>query len=341
MGLPQSQAIFDAEAYLAWEAEQPERSEYIGGEVFAMVGVRREHATVTLNLGTLLRQHLRGSPCLAFVADMKLRVEQADAFFYPDAMVTCDAHDRRAELFVEHPKLIVEILSDSTAAFDRGAKFAAYRKLAALEEYVLVDIAVRRVEVFRRQPGEEWLLHDYGGEAAFPLDSVGLTLTMEQVFEDVETAPGETLAEYDHAAGIPLLRDCAEALRRSGGPRVAVAEAVAAVRPPHVGGVGGRDAAQGEVRHQDVMVPEQRHGGGAVELDARRSAGVYRLQGGRQRVRFEEGRVEYLEVARAVPETQIAVAAQVDVGRAAGIGDRLHHHPRQDRVGDPVSVRPP
>ncbi len=189
MGLPQSQPVFDTEAWLAWEAQQPDRSEYIAGEVFAMVGVRREHATVTLNLGTLLRQHLRGSPYLAFVADMKLHVESADAFFYPDVMVTCDARDRRAGMFVEHPKLIVEILSNSTAAFDRGAKFAAYRQIAALEEYVLVDIETRHVEVFRRQPGEEWLLHDYAGEASCSLDSVGLMLTMEQVFEDVESEP--------------------------------------------------------------------------------------------------------------------------------------------------------
>lgn len=186
MGLPQKQPVFDAAAYLEWEAQQPDRSEYIAGEVFAMVGVRRVHAIVSLNLGAALRQHLRGSPCQAFVADMKLRVDAADAFFYPDVMVTCDARDRRAEQFIEHPKLVVEILSDSTAAYDRGAKFAAYRQLATLEEYVLVDIDTRRVEVFRRQPGEEWLLHDYVGEASCRLDSVALTLTMEQIFEDVE-----------------------------------------------------------------------------------------------------------------------------------------------------------
>jgi Uma2 family endonuclease len=80
-----SQPHFDADAYLAWEAEQPERSEYVAGEVFAMVGVRRTHATVALNIGAALREHLRGSQCLPFIADMKLRVAAADAFFYPIA----------------------------------------------------------------------------------------------------------------------------------------------------------------------------------------------------------------------------------------------------------------
>lgn len=187
MGLPLSQPPFDADTYLAWEAEQPDKSEYLAGEVFAMVGVRREHATVTLNIGTALREHLRGSPCLPFIADMKLRVAAADAFFYPDVMVTCDPDDRRADLYVEHPKLIVEILSESTAAYDRGTKFAAYRQIAELEEFALIDADARRVEIFRRRPGNEWLLHDYAGEAACRFESVGLTLAMDRIFEDVDT----------------------------------------------------------------------------------------------------------------------------------------------------------
>jgi Uma2 family endonuclease len=188
MGLPLSQTRFDANAYLAWEAQQADKSEYVAGEVFAMVGVRRAHATVALNIGAALREHLRGTPCLPFIADMKLRVASADAFFYPDVMVTCDARDRRADLFVEHPKLIVEILSDSTAAYDRGAKFAAYRQITTLQEFALIDIDTRSVEVFRRQAGNEWLLHDYAGESACHFESVTLTLEMPSVFEDVDNA---------------------------------------------------------------------------------------------------------------------------------------------------------
>lgn len=190
MGLPLGQTPFDADAYLAWEAEQADKSEYVAGEVFAMVGVRRVHATVAGNVFAALRAHLRGTPCLPFIADMKLRVASADAFFYPDVMVSCDGRDRRADLFVEHPQLIVEVLSDSTAAYDRGAKFAAYRKIAALQEYVLIDIDARRVEVFRRQSGNEWLLHDYTGESACHFASVQLTLDMERVFEDVDIQEG-------------------------------------------------------------------------------------------------------------------------------------------------------
>ncbi|APW48553.1 Uma2 family endonuclease [Rhodoferax antarcticus] len=186
MGLPLTKTNFDANAYLAWEADQPDKSEYVAGEVFAMVGVRRVHATVAGNVFAKLREHLRGSPCLSFISDMKLRVAAADAFFYPDVMVTCDPRDRRADLYVEHPHLIVEILSDSTAAYDRGAKFASYRQITELQEFVLIDIDARRVEVFRRQPGNEWLLHDYAGEPDCHFESVKLALGMAAVFEDVD-----------------------------------------------------------------------------------------------------------------------------------------------------------
>lgn len=186
MGLPLTKQTFDTAAYLAWEAEQPDKSEYVAGEVYAMVGVRRAHATVAGNIFSSLRDHLRGSPCLSFIADMKLHIASADAFFYPDIMATCDERDRRADLYIEHPKLVIEILSASTAAYDRGAKFTAYRQLAELEEYALVDIDTRRVEVFRRRSGNEWLFHDYAGEPACRFESVGLTMEMERVFEDVE-----------------------------------------------------------------------------------------------------------------------------------------------------------
>ncbi len=122
--------------------------------------------------------------------DMKLRVAAVDAFFYPDVMVTCDARDRQADLFVEHPLQIVEILSDSTADYDRGAKFFSYSQIAELQEYVLIDIEARRVEVFSRQPGNEWLLHDYGGEPTCRFNSVNLTLEVARAFEDVAVEPG-------------------------------------------------------------------------------------------------------------------------------------------------------
>ncbi len=189
---PAMQTAFDAEAYLAWEETQAEKHEYVLGEVFAMVGARREHVVVSLNLAAAFKQRLRGGPCQAYGSDLKLRVEAVDAFFYPDVMVSCDPRDHVASQFIAHPTLIVEVLSDSTAAFDRGDKFAAYRTLPSLQEYVLVDIPSRRVETFRRTEDQDWLFHEYlpdGGDCHFP--ALGVEIPFDEIFENVDNeVPG-------------------------------------------------------------------------------------------------------------------------------------------------------
>ncbi len=180
------QPAFDAEAYLVWEERQVEKHEFIAGEVFAMAGARREHVVVSGNLYAAFKQRLRGGPCQAYVADLKVRLEAADAFFYPDVVVSCDPRDHAADQFIAYPTLIVEVLSESTAAFDRGKKFAAYRTLASLREYVLVDIEARRVETFQRTPENDWLLHEYlpgCGECRFP--AVNVSIPFDEIFENV------------------------------------------------------------------------------------------------------------------------------------------------------------
>lgn len=188
MALPQEKLTLAA--FLDWEAAQPERYSFWRGEVFAMVGVRQSHALVTLNVASALKAALRGTPCRAFVADMKLRIDAADALFYPDVMVSCDARDRSTPLWLAYPKLVVEVLSDSTAAFDRGAKFAACRMIGTLEEYALIDIEARRVEVFRRNAAGRWELHEFVGAAAVEFASVGVTLDAEALYENVESDNG-------------------------------------------------------------------------------------------------------------------------------------------------------
>jgi len=184
MALPILERRFDAAAYLAWEEAQEERHEYIAGEVFAMVGVRQSHNLATLNLATLLRRELKGSPRRVFVQSLKTRVEAGDCFFYPDVVVTCDPRDRLTPDYVSHPLLVAQVLSESTAAFDRGRKFAAYRKLESLQDYVLVDLTTQRIEVFRRDGEKRWVLYDYGPEDQVELASLGLHLPVEAVLED-------------------------------------------------------------------------------------------------------------------------------------------------------------
>ena len=192
MPLPKTENGFDAAAYLAWEETQPERNEYIAGEVFAMVGVRQSHNVATGNLYNVLRRELKGSPCRVFIESVKTRVEAANCFFYPDVVVTCDPRDRLTPEYLSHPLLVVEVLSESTAAYDRGAKFAAYRKLDSLQDYVLIDVAAQRVEVFRRNAENHWVLYDYGAGDRVELASLSLHLDLAELLEDTqEETPSE------------------------------------------------------------------------------------------------------------------------------------------------------
>lgn len=118
--------------------------------------------------------------------DMKLRIENADAFFYPDVMASCHPGDLKNQRFIEHPSLVIEVLSDSTADYDRGGKFVSYRKIRSLQEYLIVDIDARRVEYFRRTDVNDWLLHDYVGDVECQLNSLGVSLPMSEIFEDIE-----------------------------------------------------------------------------------------------------------------------------------------------------------
>jgi Uma2 family endonuclease len=179
--------------FLAWENAQETRHEFYRGEVFAMVGARRVHGLVTGNLFSALKQHLKGAGCRAFVEAMKLQPAH-DAIFYPDVFVTCDADDLKTDMVFRNPTLVVEVLSDSTQAYDRGVKFAAYRRIAALKEYLLVDPDTRRVEVFRRNERQNFELIDQTDAAELVLDSVGLRLPMAELFDGVEDAPGVNAA---------------------------------------------------------------------------------------------------------------------------------------------------
>lgn len=173
--------------FLGWEAQQTVRHEFVRGEVFAMAGAEERHVTTALNVAMALRQHLRGTPCRTFMSDMKLRVEAADCFYYPDVLVTCSAADTDP-LVKREAVLVVEVLSPSTAAFDRGDKFADYRLLPSLREVLLLDPARRRGDLFRKREDGLWVLHPFGTGEGVQLESVGLTVEGEVLWEGVEAA---------------------------------------------------------------------------------------------------------------------------------------------------------
>lgn len=175
------------EEYLKLEEESGVKHEYIDGYAYAMAGAIDAHATIALNLAASLRDRLRGSDCRVYITDMKARIESINRYFYPDVMVTCDRRDREMPSYKQFPCLIVEVLSDSTEAFDRGDKFADYQQLDSLQEYVLINVKRQRVECFRRNSEGLWVLQNYTEKSGtFQLQSINFEATMQALYEDVE-----------------------------------------------------------------------------------------------------------------------------------------------------------
>lgn len=172
--------------YLQGEETAEYKHEYLDGEVWAMSGASDEHVTIAGNLFALLKHALKGTPCRAYISDMKVHVEKANAFFYPDIVVTCHPQDRDSRLFKQHPVFIAEVLSPSTEAFDRGQKFSTYRHLDSLQSYWLIDSRKMSIDCFERASAHEWLLHSHElAEENVSLPALDLAWNLAQLYEDV------------------------------------------------------------------------------------------------------------------------------------------------------------
>ncbi len=174
--------ILTPEAYLLGENDNLEgiRHEYVNGLLYAMTGASRNHNRITRRLIARLEQHLHGTSCEAFPSDMKVKVQNGDdvRFYYPDLQVTCTEEIDR--YYNEHPCLIVEVLSDSTQRQDRTEKRLAYQTLPSLQEYVLLSQDSPYLELYRRR--SEWRRECYANAQEVTLESVRLTLTVEELY---------------------------------------------------------------------------------------------------------------------------------------------------------------
>ncbi|MCT7994924.1 Uma2 family endonuclease [Laspinema olomoucense] len=181
-------AFISVADYFKHEETSPIRHEYLGGQLFAMAGSSEEHNRIACNLCTYLITHLRGSGCKTFISDMKVKIQVAqgtgDIFYYPDVMVTCDEQDRD-KFYKTHPCLLVEVLSPSTETIDRREKRLNYQSLASLQEYVLVSQDQMQVEVYRRKASGNWEIERLGPDDSLQLNSVGLTLTLTEIYDEV------------------------------------------------------------------------------------------------------------------------------------------------------------
>ncbi|PIE44170.1 MAG: hypothetical protein CSA50_01800 [Gammaproteobacteria bacterium] len=178
----------DPATYLKQERKATEKSEYLNGHVYAMAGASREHNQLVFNLAGLLHAQLRGSPCSAFVNDMRVRSDTTESYFYPDLTVVCsDAEFEDDEMdTLLNPVLIIEVLSPSTEGYDRGAKFAHYRRIESLHEYVLITQDRYSIERYVRNDGGLWTLSEVSTlDAAIELTTIGCRLQLNEVYEKV------------------------------------------------------------------------------------------------------------------------------------------------------------
>ena len=175
------------EEYLQMEEDSIIKNEYINGEIYAMAGATDTHVTIAGNIFALLLSHLRGSGCRVYISDMKARIESKNCFYYPDVIVTCDEKDRENSTYKKYPCLIIEVLSDSTEAFDRGDKFIDYQSLETLQEYVLINSKQARIECFRRTEENLWIWQSYTEENNnFELTSINFRGKIKDVYEEVD-----------------------------------------------------------------------------------------------------------------------------------------------------------
>lgn len=186
-----AERLYSPEEYLALERAAETKSEYVDGYIYAMTGASRAHNLITLNIGAELHRQLKGRPCEAYLADMRVKAAKARSYRYPDITVVCgqpEFVDPRFDTLI-NPTVIIEVLSPSTEASDRGRKFAEYRGIPSLREYLLVSQDQPRIERYARQ-AEGWLLTVAEGlEAKMRLDAIDCALDLAEVYHKALDTP--------------------------------------------------------------------------------------------------------------------------------------------------------
>lgn len=190
MGHPEHQKHYTAAEYFALEAQSEVRHEFFEGEVFAMAGASIAHNTIAQNFILKLRPALRGKNCRVQLEAVRLMVEEGRHYTYPDVMVSCDPADQRESQHLRSPVLIVEVLSPSTEAYDRGLKFNQYKKLPSLRHYLLVSQTTWLVEWYQLTEHGVWA-HTALAEAEdmLAIPDLGLLMTLADVYEEAGVAP--------------------------------------------------------------------------------------------------------------------------------------------------------
>jgi Uma2 family endonuclease len=176
---------FTPEEYFVWEEQQLERHELIDGRVYAMSGGTINHGRISIKITAMLDSHLDNSPCITGNSDVRINILETTDYSYPDASVTCDERDKANTQYITYPCLIVEVLSDSTEAYDRGEKFYRYRCNPILQEYVLISAKSIAIDLYRKNAAGEWVITQYRDGDVIELKSINLSFPIKQVYRGI------------------------------------------------------------------------------------------------------------------------------------------------------------
>jgi Uma2 family endonuclease len=176
---------FTPEEYFDWEEQQLERHELIDGEVYAMTGGTVNHSRIAVKFISLLDNHLSGSGCKTLNSDCRVNIVQSNNYTYPDVSVTCDERDNSTTKYITYPCLIIEVLSSSTEAYDRGGKFRMYRQNTILQDYVLVSSDKIEIDLYRKTESGSWEIINYQEGDNIELKSINLTFPIERIYAGI------------------------------------------------------------------------------------------------------------------------------------------------------------
>jgi Uma2 family endonuclease len=177
------------EEYFIWEEKQLEKHEYIDGEVYAMSGGSVNHGRIALKLTSMFDNHLENSACITGNSDIKVNIFETKNYTYPDASVTCDDRDKITTQYFTYPCLIVEVLSVSTEAYDRGGKFRIYKNNPVLQDYLLVSSTKIAMDLYHKKDSGEWIIVNYKEGDTIELKSINLSFSIEQVYRGIVLTP--------------------------------------------------------------------------------------------------------------------------------------------------------
>jgi len=186
---PENFPTLTPEAYFQWEEQQGEKHEYLEGKIYAMGGGSKNHSLIGVRLSALFFNHLDSSNCETGNSDLKIRIAKTQNYTYPDVSVTCDERDKSTSQYITYPCLIVEVLSPSTEAYDRGGKFKLYARNPMLKDYLLVSSTSAEIDLYTKNDQGDWLIINYQAGDRVELKSIGLSFTVDQIYRNLTLFP--------------------------------------------------------------------------------------------------------------------------------------------------------